>query len=228
MPIDDFEHDTFVAFADISGFKQLVRQGDPAKLALNHFYKAGYGILGSSSTLPRRPVEGLFVSDCAVLFSTKTDDPIECLWSLLSQVGLLNRRMLEGDYMLTTSIAYGRFRYSSCIEFRGIEKNQLSGHAYLDAFLDKERGRPKLSPGQVRICRDGLPEPVKEALGQRSSPFERVEETPKHFYYYWMVNDPHDIAPFKDAYSNAHDLKYRGFLHALRRARDGVQSPAVE
>jgi hypothetical protein len=226
MGIQPFEGHTFVAFVDIAGFKQLMKRGDPAKRALDYFYRVGYETLRASPMAGRRAVEGLFVSDCAILFSTRDDDRKSSLWSLLSSLASLNRRMLEREYMLTTSIAYGDFRYVDRIEFDGIEKNQLSGHAYLDAFLDHERGKPKLMPGQARVCKDGLPDLVHQSLQQRESHFRCVEETSKHFYYYWMVASPDQIESFREAYSNAYELKYRGMLRALQMAAcRGVDRP---
>lgn len=226
MPIEKFDHDTFVAYTDICGFRQLMKHEKGAAIALDDFYKAGYRILANQNAVARRPVEGLFLSDCAVLFSTQTVNPIEALHSLLSVVQLLNREMLERKYMLTTSVAYGEFSYHERLEFPGIDKRRVYGYAYVDAFLDNESGKPKLGPGQVRIRKQRLPDRVKEALLAPRSPFRCVEETAKHFYYYWMVTSPDQIDSFKRDYSDAYKLKYSGMLQALRGAVDrGAAAP---
>lgn len=226
MPIHEFHHDTFVAYTDICGFRELMKHEKYAEIALYHFYEAGYRILANQNAVPRRPVEGLLISDCAVLFSTRTVKPIEGLHSLLSVVQLLNREMLDRNYMLTTSVAYGEFSIRESLEFSGIDKRPVYGEAYADAFLDNESGKPKLDPGQVRIRKQRLPGRVKGALLAHTSPFRCVEETAKHFYYYWMVTSPDQIHSFKRDYSDAYKLKYSGMLQALRGAVDrGAAAP---
>jgi len=218
MPVDLFDGETFVAFADISGFRQLMQEEHRAAQALDHFYNAGYRILREQKGAGRNHVEGLFISDCAILFSTQTARRIEALSSLLAVIGDLNREMLDEDYMLMTSIAFGQFSYHQRIEFPGIDKRPVYGFAYLNAFLDNESGRPKLRPGQTRILRVGMPEEVTQAIQQGHPPFDCVEETAKHFYYYWMVQDPKEIDRFKREYTDAYTLKHRGMLRALQRA----------
>ncbi len=226
MPIREFRDDTFVGYTDICGFRQLMKHEKRAEIALDHFYKAGYRILGNQDAVARRAVEGLLISDCAVLFSTQARHPIEGLHSLLSVVQLLNRDMLDRKYMLTTSVAYGEFSIHERLEFPGIGKRPVYGQAYVDAFLDNESRKPTLCPGQVRICKQRLPDRVKEALLAPRSPFGCVEETAKHFYYYWMVTSPDQIDPFKRDYSDAYKLKYSGMLEALRGAVDrGAAAP---
>lgn len=63
MPIHDFHGETFVAFIDISGFKELMKNDDDALKALSRLYQAGYNVLQE-----RNGVEGLFVFDCGILF----------------------------------------------------------------------------------------------------------------------------------------------------------------
>jgi hypothetical protein len=38
----------------------------------------------------------------------------------------------------------------------------------------------------------------------------------KHYYYYWMVNDPSEIERFERDYKDAYNLKYAGMLKALK------------
>ena len=46
MALEDFDGDTFVAFIDISGFKELMKQKNRAWKALDKFYQAAYNNLG--------------------------------------------------------------------------------------------------------------------------------------------------------------------------------------
>jgi hypothetical protein len=127
MPIiKNFERDTFVAFLDISGFKVLMQKRDKAWKALDRLYSFGYDILQNQKELNGHRVEGIFISDKGVLFVRnnprndihQTDE----LHSLLQAIKNINQRMLESEFMLTTSIAYGKFKYQKRIEFPGIGK----------------------------------------------------------------------------------------------------------
>ena len=63
MPIQDFNNETFVAFIDISGFKELMKDTENGLKALKCLYQSGYNALLNSDG-----VEGFFVSDCGILF----------------------------------------------------------------------------------------------------------------------------------------------------------------
>jgi hypothetical protein len=123
----------------------------------------------------------------------------------------LNRRVLERDIMLTTSIARGRFSYHQRIEFEGIDKNLIYGNAYVSAFLDNESGTPRIQPGECRLVDQGL-----DSLQISSIP--RLAKRGKHFYFYWMVSERTDIDLFKHHYADAYQQKYRGMLEAIKDA----------
>jgi len=116
MPIDNYNDNTFVAFTDISGFKELMKNDTDALKAIKRFYQSGYNILSEIAN-----VQGFFVSDAGVLFARNGTNE-EKLRDLLIVVKDINRKMLQRNYMLTTSIAYGYFNYQDKIEFNGIEK----------------------------------------------------------------------------------------------------------
>jgi hypothetical protein len=204
MPIADYNENTFVAFTDISGFKELMKTDKEALKALKLFYQSGYNVLAESPN-----IQGLFVSDAGVLFAR--DGDIETrLSDLLSVVKKINRIMLEGEYMLTTSITYGYFNYQGKIEFEGIEKNPIYGGAYVHAFLDNETGSPKIQPGQCRICKQNLPD-------LNLDQFEFVKDNgKKHYQFYWNVNSQNEIAEFERKYKDTYSLKYAGMLKALK------------
>ena len=161
MPLEEFHGETFVAFVDISGFKALMKNTEKAYKALDRFYQIGYNSLRSASNKNNRNrVDGIFISDCGILFSRFNDQYHENvnfqthqdeLKNLLNIIKRISIEMIQNDLMLTTSIAYGKFDYHERIDFSGIEKNLLLGNAYLDAYLDNEVGKPKLNPGQCRI-----------------------------------------------------------------------------
>ncbi len=206
MPIPDYDGDTFVGFADISGFKEMMKRGDRAITALNQFYSAGYQVLQET-----QDVHGIFVSDCAVLFVNAATDAPQRLMSLLGVVEQINRKMLGHDVMLTTSIAYGHFSYHQRLEFTGIEKNPIFGNAYVAAFVDNESGHPTIQPGQCRLIDQGL-----DRLGALHIP--RLIHERKHHYFYWMARNEKAITAFTERYADAYQQKYRGMLEAIKDA----------
>ena len=218
MPIQDFQDNTFVCFTDISGFKVLLQhQRDRAIHALDLFYQTGYNLLQTQSGTSK--VEGMFISDCGVLFVRPHGaDTSQQLSALLSVVESLNRRMLQDEFMLTTAIAYGFFTYESRREFVGIDKNLMLGAPYVEAFLENEAGHPKLEPGQCRIIVDHLPinmPPI--GTNSHDSIFRRLRPKGlKHLYFYWMRQRPEEIDDFEARYRDAYNLKYSGMLRALR------------
>lgn len=204
MPITSIDEETFVAFTDISGFKEMMKNGDSATRAMGYLYSAGYHALRNE-----QKINGLFISDCGVLFA-REGDRSERLSALLDVVKAINRALLQENVMLTTSIAWGHFSYYERIEFPGIEKNPVYGNGYLSAFMDNELGKPKLQPGECRIVKktlDVLPQvPQKEYL----------QESKGHYQYFWNVDSPERIADVQRLYRDSYSLKYAGMLAALR------------
>lgn len=217
MTISNYEGETFVAFLDISGFKELMRRGRALE-ALDCLYNAGYGNLGNQNG---NRVEGIFVSDCGVLFVRNIQDSLnqaDDLYSLLGVIRRINEIMIRNEFMLTTSIAYGNFKYQERIEFEGIGKNLIVGNAYLEAFLDNENGNPKIQPGQCRLVENNLPGIL---IGERFRMVRKRNEKDKHYYYYWMVSTPNEIDRFEQAYKDTYNLKYAGMLNVLRGHQHG-------
>jgi hypothetical protein len=214
MPLDDYEGMTFVAFTDISGFREMMLDRKKAIQALDAFYQAGFDILNHQTGRSGR-VDGLFVSDCGVLFVRSADAGTQnALNLLLAVIESLNRRLLQAQVMLTTSVAYGQFSYHQRLEFPGIEKNPIYGNGYLDAYLDTNIGRPKIQPGQCRLVCRGLP----DELAVSGSEGRLAPRSGEHRYFYWMVSAPAGIPAFERQYGNAYLLKYKGMLDALRDA----------
>lgn len=218
MPISTFYGQTFVAFLDISGFKKLMENGRRAWKALDTLYRYGWRVLQENE----REVEGLFISDSGILFVRNCQDEKTSLKSLLAVLKEVNEKMLQEDFILTTSIAYGEFRYQRRIEFEGIEKAPIYGNAYVSAFLDNENGKPKIQPGQCRIVKENLPIEIEDVLEGDGSQDEILHLVKKrnddrnHYYFYWMVEEPWEIDRFERHYTDAYNLKYAGMLKALK------------
>ena len=221
MPINNFNGSTFVAFADISGFQKRMKKPNSAMEALHHFYSHGYNILRSQQQDAPERVEGLFISDCAVLFVRHDHANIRAqLRAMLSVVQSINRGMRQHKLMLSTSIAYGRFDYSQHQEFTGIEKNLVHGDPYLEAYRDQSSGRPKLNPGQCRILHKNIP-PAMLPLLNDNKYFNRIRPGCDHSYFYWMCDTSDEIEGFDRLYRDAErlkgDEKYDGMLRALKQ-----------
>jgi hypothetical protein len=135
----------------------------------------------------------LFVSDCGILFA-RGDNPIRQIKVILSIIREINKEMLKENVMLTTSIAYGEFKYQNRIEFSGIGKSYIYGNAYVDAFLDNKSGMPRIRPGQCRIVKKNLPESVEDAIKEEKNEIFRLVKERKrdknHYYFYWNCQNP--------------------------------------
>ncbi len=186
MPINNFHGHTFVAFADIAGFKAMMADGKRGAAALDALYRSGYSVILDQP--PDRPrVEGLFVSDCGILFVRDNHSAAPRLEALLAVVESLNRRCFEEAVSLTTAIAWGEFSYHERIEIPGIEKNPVYGNAYVAAFLDNEAPSPKLYPNECRILKRELPpDALNLCMSQHNSSGGRMRDTADHFYFEWM------------------------------------------
>lgn len=209
MSMEDFSGTCFVAFTYISGFKTMMKEGERAVRAIDTLYNAGFNVLANTSD-----VNGLFISDCGILFSrNQNQNQRQQLEVLLDVVCKLNQQVLHNDIMLTTSIAWGEFSYHNRIEFPGINKQPIYGNAYVSAFLDIEKGVPRIQPGQCRIIKHGVPTEIFSTVAQQA----HIENAKAHWYYYWMVKESEHITEFKSGYQDSYNLKYAGMLNAIKR-----------
>jgi hypothetical protein len=197
--LNNFSGQTFVAFIDICGFKAMMSEENKASRALDKFYQIGYNELQAC-----RDINGIFISDCGILYVTRDTSKEEKLEILLRIVKSINLKMLDANYMLTTNIAYGDFFYQERRGFNGISKNLMMGNAYVKAFLDSQ-AKPKIDVGECRILKEDIEEDF----------FNNPHLCPrgKYFYYYWNVEDPEKIDLFKKDYK---DSRYIGALQVLK------------
>jgi len=193
MALKNFEGNTFVAFIDISGFTAMMREGrgERAVQALDTFYAAGYRALNNQQNQVR--VDGLFVSDCGILFARleKNKNTRQGFESLLKSLRLIHEECFRRVVSLTSSVAWGGFSYHNRVDFPGIEKNPFLGNAYVEAFKDNNGGTPKMYPNECRIINEGLPEEIVNCCNERVYDAQQridgdMRFTPKHFYYEWM------------------------------------------
>ena len=220
MPIKDYSGNTFVAFLDISGFKIMMQDDQRALKAMNKLYTTGYREL--KGNMCDEQIDGIFISDCGILFARSRQSDERNLKTLLKIIRNINEDLLSEDIMLTTSVAYGQFIYEERIEFGGIEKKPIYGNAYVDAYFDNDNGIPKIQPGQCRIINnENLPSEIKRILGgdnKDDNIFSMIHprNDNNHYYFYWMLQSPTDIDEFEKQYNSSYNLKYDGFLNALK------------
>lgn len=215
MPLEPYDGKTFVAFIDISGFKGMMQNRATAVAALDAFYQTGYDVLRTQRVGPQ--VDGLFVSDCGILFVRASTSPVDDLTAILAVIEAINRRLLEASVMLTNSVAYGPFAYEQRLEFPGIRKDPIFGNAYLNAYLDNAGGIPKLRPGECRVVCEGLP----AALAVRGGPSRLlVKGRRRHRYFYWMVTEQEQIAQVAALLKTIPRTRFDSLLEALRRAAE--------
>ncbi len=192
--------------------------------ALNRFYSCGYLQLHNQNSQNNIRIDGFFMSDCGILFIRNLyNNLIQGFSLLLNTIKQINYEMLRENFILITSIAYGQFKYENRLEFVGIEKNPIYGNAYISAYLDTERGNPKIQPGQCRIVSKNLPIEIINKIKQNnpSIPFNIIttrKGVRKHFYFYWMVQNESQIAEFEKSYRDSYNLKYSGMIRALKKA----------
>ena len=228
-----FNGTTFIAFIDISGFKELMKNENEAGKALQKLYNTDYKIINRQDPIE---IQGLFVSDCAVLFieypgggnDINSLGGIYGLNALLNTIKEINKIMLDNNIMLTTSIAFGRLVYKDLRESERLSKNYIIGEGYLKAFFDNEKEKPKIQPGQCRIVDINIPQKIKNKIKEPSdSSFDNVfrlirkrNRDNNHYYFYWMVDDPNNIISFEKKYIKANKLtrtkKYYEIMKLLR------------
>ncbi|HYE31194.1 MAG TPA: hypothetical protein VEH27_07195, partial [Methylomirabilota bacterium] len=133
-------------------------KADRAAKLLDALYSAGYQALQR-----QQGVEGIFVSDCGILFVRREGNliPERAAFSALCDVLFrVHYNCMRQGVQIATSLAFGPFSYREKIEFPGVEKNALMGGAYIAAYLDQATGKPKLYPPECRVLKDRLPETV--------------------------------------------------------------------
>lgn len=190
-----------------------------APKALDNFYQIGYDVLNEAEN---NHIKGLFVSDCGILYydtNSGNDSKNQQLISLLNIIQKINRKALQKDLMLTSSIAYGDFTVQERIETRRIGKAHIIGNAYIAAYLDNENGNPKIRPGQCRIIKNDETEMIIEDIKQTDNISEYIRQKQtrsKHYYYYWMVDNINDISTFDAKYKESEECVYAGMKCSLK------------
>jgi hypothetical protein len=214
-----FDGKTWVAFLDVSGFKEMMKVTPNADNALNKFYKTIFkAVIVANHNFPRAifssgrtSISSLVVSDCAVIFVDNQKAPIDInrdLYRLLSIVSSINRELVSAQVsprlITTCAISYGQFKYVNRGQDLHTEKNFFYGDAYVKAYLGNEELNH--SPGHCRIFEKEINIPSELA---NQFPFKVLKKNSDYHDFYWMLEDLQDLSVFELKYSYVSQEKYR-------------------
>jgi hypothetical protein len=218
--------DRFVAFIDISGFKELMKhENDDALNVLRRFYQIGYRNLDPKIGKYDDEIRGIFVSDSGIIWTKNivTKNEIRKKFNLfLKAVQDINQNVLDDFDMkknqirLKTSIAFGDFNFVETSNHELIEKNLIYGEAYLSAYKDNSS---KLDPGLCRIVIDKkFPIEIKKIIDNNEFYCDLISFIKKFgvkYYFFWNCKNVKDIDIFWKRFQNAKKLVYQKQYEAL-------------
>lgn len=227
MSIESFNGETFVAFLDVCGLKDMMNIRGKAE-GLNRFFQDTYEEVERSRERSQ-VIDCIAVSDCAVAFartSSSAPEAVEMLErplisaqrleSMLIFVKSVARKMIRNGIAIKGSIAYGSLRYERRFEAHGIVKAMFLGDAYLNAYMDVEKGRPKLKLGQVKIRPK---KKVKEILDQESisaNEFALIALRKGNYYFYWMLDSIEEKDEFEREFKYNYQRLFDGVISVIR------------
>ncbi len=132
--IDITYKESYVAFLDVLGFKNMVFSQDNAKL------KQYFGVVNSvieylKDIEAKRNIGSIIISDSIILtvpHGRTKEENIEILRSLCIAVGLIQQNLALKDIWLRGAISSGKTYFNS-------NNNQIVGPAYINAYLLEEK-----------------------------------------------------------------------------------------
>jgi len=228
LPIENFNGNTFVGFLDICGFKDMMTSKGRAERCLEQFFSSVYNEVQNSRERDS-PIDCIAVSDCAVAFartnniiSTQAQTPLSlikarCLSSMLIFVKNVAQRMIQYGVAIKGSITYGSFRFQRRIEISGIDKDMFIGNAYLDAYMDVEKGKPKLKPGEIRIKPRNEVEQILSDSRNDFSLFSLIHLKKRDYYFYWMLPSIHMMNDFENELQDRYKRRYEGVISTIKK-----------
>ena len=140
MPIDrgaihEIEYEeSFVAFLDVLGFKQMIRSQN--RIKVNKYFGIVNSAIEYLNTIPSKSEIGsIVISDSVILTvpcSGDREEKINKLRQLCIAVGLIQQNLAVEGIWLRGAISCGDTYFSS-------SENQIVGPAYIDAYLLEEQ-----------------------------------------------------------------------------------------
>lgn len=218
--------DRFVAFIDISGFKELMNhENDDALNVLRKFYEIGYWNLKPDERKYEDEIRGIFVSDSGIIWTKNVvteDDMKRKLNLFLKAVQDINKNVLDDDVMkkqqirLKTSIAFGDFNFVETTDHKLIGKNLIYGKAYLKAFKDNSS---RLDPGLCRIVIDkSFPLDLKKIIDDgnvSNGLLSFIKKRGLKYYFFWNCKDVKKIDTFWKEFQSAKKIVYQKQYEAI-------------
>jgi hypothetical protein len=225
LSIETFSGNAFVAFLDICGFKDMVRNiPGQAQTTLNNFYR----IVNEEATASEE-INCIAISDSAIIFSGVDDSEINTLGQRNLETIEMNKlvailrfsksvalRMIDYKIAISGSIAYGRFEYQKRMAGDRVVKAMLLGSAYMDAYSDVEEGKPKLKLGQIRIKPEKKIKTILKVATNDAPELSLLKRETGGFYFYWMVNSFQELDTFKKEYDQKYSNLYDDVISTLR------------
>lgn len=226
--LNPFHGKTYVAFIDISGFKQYIDE-NRAEEVIGSFYQYGADkIYKNNNESDNEQIGGIFISDCGILFVKSRPITVSSFRAILKVIKNINIKMISKCHLTTCSIAYGDFNYQPRVSSEDYRKNALHGKGYVNAFTDNEYGVPKIKPGNCRILVSGLPFSTQRTEGTAVHSYIPNFDTlfydlpliksrdEKYLYYYWMLDDPNKIEEYDEIYKEIEDVKYKRLKEMIK------------
>ena len=220
-----FDGRTWVAFLDVSGFKEMMKATTTAENALSKFYKTIFkAVIVANNNFPRElfssgraSISSLVVSDCAVIFvdnQKAKEDTNRDLYLILNIIAAINRDLINPQVnpqiITTCAINHGQFKYINRGQDMHTEKNFFYGEAYVKAYLGNEELR-KL-PGHSRIFKKILDIPAGLC---KIFPFNVISKKADYYDFYWMLDDLQCLKAFEDKYAGLSQERYRQMTSLL-------------
>lgn len=217
----EFEGTTFVAYSDLSGFRRMLEENsEQAYQALNHFYNTAYRRLDRNEYAG---IAGIAVSDCIVSWSSNLDQTnIERAVMLFSFLKELHKGMIRRSYLVTSTVAWGQYRYQRRIELPRFRKGMLYGSAYINAYLANDQAEV----GAIVLLRQSCE--INPANDLENCHFWEDTVKPEGWEYFWSVSEPGDIERIKEERLKAKNLRFERLKNIYRRRPHRRSCPAAE
>lgn len=173
--------DKFVAYIDILGFKEMVKN-QHAQRKLASFQQSIYDIWRESGFQEDRGLNGLAYSDSLTIYS-QNDTP-ESLKKILDFISKLYATSLfDHKIMLRGGLAKGEFNVARVQGFSNLSKSQFFGQAFIDAYLlESNHG--------IKGCRFVFEEKIKQIIEDEGYFINLIKyenlDSKKVFDYFWI------------------------------------------
>ena len=201
---------------------------ESALKVIRRFFKIGYDITDPDFRNPEKKFQGLFISDCGVIWSQATEETEESKLTqfnvILQIVQEINKAVLEDglmkrqNIMLKNSVAYGEFEYIDTHKHDLIRKEMIFGDAYIRAFDDNSM---KLDPGLCRIVIDKkFPDEIKTKIDGNSeldNLSSLIRKKQNKYYFFWNCHSNNEIDGFWNEYMDSKKEVYKKMYSALSR-----------